>query len=127
MATNLPAYNGLIFGPKICSMMIVENISIPKIIITSGEPFLLPFKTIIYSVLADCPYGRLERHTEANHGDLCRNDISINGGGWSCPVTCSTVQPYGYAPYCTKSPSDVSPCRIGKLLLANTINDNFSQ
>ena len=121
MATNLPAYNGLLFGPKICSMMIVENISIPKIshYITSGELFLLPFKTIIYSVLADCPYGRLERHTEVNHGDMCRNDVSINGIGWSCPVIC--FQTVSSVPYCWKSPSDASPCRIGKLVLANTI------
>lgn len=40
-------------------------------------------------------HGRLERHTESGHGDVCRDP----GGFWACPAGC-VEQPRRKAPYC---------------------------
>ena len=58
-----------------------------------------------------CPGNapHLEKHTEKNHGDVCRKfegDTSIH----ECPHGClKTYQ----APYC-KAPSAIGPCRVPK-------------
>lgn len=63
-----------------------------------------------------CPSGfpKLERHSESNHGDVCRND-NIHGynDGWTCPAGCSSVSTNGQIgpPWCSlKDPHE--PCRI---------------
>ena len=52
-----------------------------------------------------------------NVGDICRNE-KFHGFnvGWTCPAGCVGIA--NAAPYCKKSSSDNSPCRVttGKLL-----------
>ena len=60
-----------------------------------------------------CPdnFPTLERHTEANHGDVCRNANSHGYNmGWVCPEGCKEKP--NNAPYCAMSASDNSPCRV---------------
>jgi len=67
-----------------------------------------------------CPpnFPKLERHTEKDHGDVCRNE-KFHGFnvGWKCPYGCFSVAPQikeePIAPYCV-DPWLQSPCRIDK-------------
>ena len=82
------------------------------------------FQIKSYYVGWSCPEGfpYLERHTENNHGDVCRKRKNVKTPGfninWNCPVGC-----FGdgdTAPWCKESPYDNSPCRVhsGKLFLS---------
>ena len=60
-----------------------------------------------------CPPGfpNLERHSEANHGDVCRNE-KLHGfnKGWVCPAGCIGMAIV--APFCRKSGPNRLPCRV---------------
>ena len=64
----------------------------------------------------------LERHTESDHGDVCRNE-KFHGYlvGWSCPYGCIPRQDFEEeptAPYCEAYL--FGPCRIdGKMFRIN--------
>jgi len=63
--------------------------------------------------LTVCPdnFPTIERHTESNHGDVCRNEKYHGFNvGWVCPEGCKESP--NNAPYCAMSTSDNSPCRV---------------
>jgi len=63
--------------------------------------------------IAVCPdnFPTIERHFEANHGDVCRNKKRHGFNvGWVCPVGCKESP--SRSPYCSMSSSSNTPCRI---------------
>ena len=79
-----------------CNKMFSESVEILQ---------FLYFVAFIESV---CPNGfpYFEKHSEFNHGDVCR-DSKYH---WACPVGCFNVG--SIEPYCSTSSSDNSPCRV---------------
>jgi len=65
--------------------------------------------------LTVCPdnFPTIERHTESNHGDVCRNEKYHGFNvGWVCPEGCKESP--NNAPYCAMSTADNSPCRVNE-------------
>merc|ERR1712136_18145 len=62
-----------------------------------------------------CPdkFPEIERHTEADHGDVCRNNKTWNywNVGWVCPEGCNVTHDQ-LSPWCIMSDSNNTPCRI---------------
>jgi len=100
--------------------------------------FLLLFSTFVVTAQSDqavCPdnFPTVERHTEANHGDMCRNK-KIHGFnvGWVCPVGCKESPTR--SPYCSMSASSNTPCRIKNVQKKSTtttatgeVNNGFEE
>jgi len=60
-----------------------------------------------------CPdnFPTIERHSQANHGDVCRNKKRHGFNvGWVCPVGCKESP--SRSPWCSMSSSSNTPCRI---------------
>ena len=70
---------------------------------------MIPFFLISENTFsAQCSCALLENHTEANHGDVCRDAQSKN---FNCPTACFK-RTDNKAPFCQKSATNDKPCRV---------------
>ena len=71
---------------------------------------------------AKCPDGfpSLERHTESDHGDVCRNEKGSGlNVGWNCVSGCVGRNS---APWCVQSGTPNSPCRASRIIFHTIIS-----
>ena len=76
---------------------------------------MLYYKGVTSSSICPPNFPNLERRTEENHGDVCRNEKRDGFKvGWICPAGCVFTNG---RPWCLTSASGNSPCRVTSKLL----------